>query len=359
MRLRPVHARELGFLQSQEDSMASIRSIVGPRVRATQYRRQLAACAAAILFTVCGSPTTRAQPYPNRPIKLIVPTGPGVSPDVIARILAPKLAEAIGQPLVIENRPGAGSAVGAAAVANSPSDGYTLLFGITATFTIAPFVIANPGYDPISSFTPISLLATSPFLLFVSSEVGVASVKALADLAKSKPGQVSFAAANGSLPHLAGYLFMTAANVQLTQVPYKTLTQAYPDLVAGRVQVMFEQLAPLRQHVRSGKVKALMVASPNRHPQAPDVPTSAEAGLPGFEVISFFGLLGPKGMSSEIAKRLNSAVLTTLDAKEVRDALYSQGIEASGSSSEQFSVFIDGEVRRWGPVVRASGAKLD
>jgi tripartite-type tricarboxylate transporter receptor subunit TctC len=330
-------------------------------ILAPQYRRQLTVCAATVLVSVAciWSPTTSGQLYPNKPIKLVVPTGPGVGPDIVARILAPKLGEVLGQPLVIENRPGAGSAVAAAAVANSPSDGYSLLFGITSTFTIVPSVIANPGYDPISSFTPISLLTTSPFLLFVNSDLGVDSVKALADLARSKPGQIGFAAANGTLPHLAGHLFMVAASVQLTHVPYKTLTQAYPDLVAGRIQLMFEQYAPLRPHVQSGRVKALMVAGPKRHPQAPNVPTSAEAGLPGFEVIAFFGLVGPKGMSPEIVRRLNSAVLATLDAKEVLDALSLQGIEASGSSSEQFSVFIDREVMRWAPIVRASGTKLD
>ncbi len=277
----------------------------------------------------------------------------------MARLIGSRLSLGLGQSVIVENRPGAGGTIGVAAAANSPSDGYTLLYAFPGWLTIAPNLIANAGFDPVESFAPISLIMTVPFVLLVNSTVPANSIKELIELARAKPGQLNFGTTNGSLPHLAGYVFMSAAGVKITPITYKSIYQAYLDLNANTVQIMFEQFTPFEQQIRAGKIKALVVASAKRHPKLPDVPTAVEAGLPRFEVLSWSGLLAPKGTPVEIIRRLNAEVLTALQAKEVRELFLNQGIEAVGSSPEQFANFVASETARWALAIKESGAKSD
>jgi tripartite-type tricarboxylate transporter receptor subunit TctC len=289
---------------------------------------------------------------------MIVPSAIGGSPDIITRIIAPKLSEALGQPMIVENRPGAGGAPAMAAVATSPSDGYTLVFGTPGALIIASRLMANPGYEP-GSFAPISLLITAPFVMVGHSSVPANSLKEVIELARSKPGQLNFGTSAGTLPHLTGFVFMAAAGVNITPVTYKSISQAYVDLSSNTVQIMFEQVALFEQGIRSGRIKAFAVASSKRHPKLPDVPTAAEAGLPGFEVLSWGGLLAPRGTPVAIVKRLNAGVQTALQAKEIQEALLKLGVEPVGSSPEQYSAFIESETVKWTRAVKASGARVD
>jgi tripartite-type tricarboxylate transporter receptor subunit TctC len=219
--------------------------------------------------------------------------------------------------------------------------------------------MANPGYEPVGSFAPISLLITAPFVMVGNSSVPANSLKEVIELARSKPGQLNFGTSAGTLPHLTGFVFMAAAGVNITPVTYKSISQAYVDLSSNTVQLMFEQVALFEQGIRSGRIKAFAVASSKRHPKLPDVPTAAEAGLPGFEVLSWGGLLAPKGTPVETVKRLSAAVQTALQAKEIHEALLKLGVEPVGSSPQQYSAFIESETAKWTRAVKASGARVD
>jgi tripartite-type tricarboxylate transporter receptor subunit TctC len=274
--------------------------------------------------------------------------------------MAQHLTTGLGQQVIVENRPGAGGTIGTAAAAKSPGDGYTLLLASTTTLSISPSLYANPGYDPGTSFAPISLIATAPFLVVVHPSLPVKSLKELIALAKSRPGELNYASGgNGTPLHIAGEMLKTGAGVQLVHVSYKGAAPAVIDLLSGRVQVMVEQLLPLGPHIQNGKIRPLAVASPKRHPQLPDLPTAAEAGLPGYEVIAWMGMVAPRGASGEVIKRLNGELVRALQAKEVRDGLFNQGLQPAGNSPEEFSAFIATESARWSRAVKASGAKVD
>lgn len=306
------------------------------------------------------SPTASAQAYPAKPIRIIVPLAAGGPPDFVARTMAQHLTTGLGQQVIVENRPGAGGTIATAAAAKSPGDGYTLLLASTTTLSISPSLYANPGYDPGTSFAPISLVATAPFLVVVHPSLPARSLKELIALAKAKPGELNFGSAgNGTPLHIGGEMLKTAAGVQMVHVPYKGAAAAVIDLLSGRVQVMVEQLFPIAQHIQNGKIRPLAVASAKRHPQLPDLPTAAEAGLPGYEVIAWMGLVAPRGTPPEVVKRLNVELVKALQAKEVRDGLFNQGLQSSGNSPEEFAAFIASESARWSRAVKSSGAKVD
>jgi tripartite-type tricarboxylate transporter receptor subunit TctC len=310
----------------------------------------LAAIALAVSF--CAS----AQ-YPNRPIKLVVPFPPGGPTDIVARLTAQKLTEALGQAVVVESRPGASGTLGAEIAAKSPADGYTLLLGTTGTLASAPSLYSNLGYDPTRSFAPISRLTNAVFFVVVNASVPVNSLRELIEFARARPGQLAFGSGgNGHPLHIAGEMFKVAAGVDLLHVPYKGTGPALTDLVAGRTHVMFEQLPALHPHIRSGKLKALAVAAPSRISQLPEVPTSAEAGLPGYEVSVWFGLVAPAGTPRDIIVRLNAETLAT---RELQETFSSQGIDAVGSSPEEFAALIVTDGAKWARAVRLSGARLD
>ena len=317
---------------------------------------------AALAFLVSSGlvPVPASAQYPTKPIKLIVAFPPGGPTDIVGRLMAQKLSEALGQLVIVENRPGAAGTIGAEAAAKAPGDGYTLLLGTTGTLASAPSLYPNLGYDPVKSFAPISLVISAPFLVVVHPSVPADSLRELIDLAKAKPGQLNFGSGgNGHPLHIAGEMFKMTANVDLVHVPYRGTAPALIDLLTGRIQVMFEQLAAFRPHLQSGKLRALAVASPRRLTQLPMVPTTAEAGLPGYEVSVWFGLVAPKGTPNDVVERLNSEVQKALTMTEVREALSNQGFEPSGSSPEEFSTLIGAESARWSRAVGASGAKLD
>jgi tripartite-type tricarboxylate transporter receptor subunit TctC len=303
--------------------------------------------------------STLAQPFPSKPIRIIVPSGPGVGPDIVSRTFGPKLAEGLGQSVVIENRPGGATTIAASAVANSPPDGYTLYLTITATLSVLPHMSNNLGFDPAGAFAPVVMVSTMPFVLFVNANVPATNVRELVELAKAKPGQLNFAGASGTLPHVAGFMFMAATGTDLTFIPYKSVAAAIPDMLSGSVQVIIEAFASFRPHLQSGKVRALVTANSARYSQLPDVPSANEAGIPSFQVNSYFGLLAPKRTPPEVIQRLNAEMQKVLAAKEIREMLQRVGMEPAGGTPERFAEYIGTDARLWGPAVKASGAKLE
>ncbi len=301
-----------------------------------------------------------AQAYPTKPLKLIVPYAPGGGTDISARIAAQKISEGLGQQIVIDNRAGAGGIIGTEAAAKSPPDGYTLVVGTASTLAIAPGLYPNAGYDALNSFVPISLLTTAPFLIVVNAAVPAGSVRELIALAKAKPGQLSFGSAgNGNILHVAGEMFKTQAGVDLLHVPYKGAAPALQDLLAGRIEIMFEQFALFQPHIPAGKVRVLAVAASKRHAQLPDVPTAAEAGVPGFEVAAWFGMLAPKGTAGAIVARLSGEAQKAVASREMQDTLQKLGIEPAWSTPEDFSSLLKAENLKWSQVIKTSRIRID
>jgi len=308
----------------------------------------------AIIAEVC------VAQYPNRPIKLLIPFPPGGPTDIAGRLIAPKLTEALGQPLVIENKAGAAGTLAAEAVAKSAADGYTLLLGTTGTLVSAPALLPRLAYDPVRSFAPISRITNGVFLVVVDASLGVGSLPELIAMAKAKPGQLAFGSGgNGHPLHIAGEMFKAAAGVDLLHVPYKGVSPAVTDLLAGRTQVMFEQSAALLPHIRSGKLKALAVAGPSRLIQLPDVPTAAEAGLPGYEVSAWFALVAPAGTPPEVIARLNRETRKALGNPELQEAFTRQAMDPVSSSPEELAALIVADGAKWARAVRLSGVRLD
>lgn len=304
--------------------------------------------------------TASAQSYPSKSIRLIVPFPPGGVPDIVGRHVAQRLSVGLGQTVFVDNRAGAAGTVGLEAGAKSTADGYTLVLGTTGTLASAPNLYPNLGYDPIKSFAPISLLVSAPFLVVVHPSVPTRSLRDLIDLAKSRPGELNFGSVgNGSPPHIAGEMLKSATGADFVHVPYKGLPTAVTDLMTGRIHVMFNQLAPFLSYIEAGRLRPLAVAASSRIPQLPGVPTAAEAGLPGYEVSIWFGLLAPAGTPNNIIAMLNAELLKALATKDLRQGLAAQGFDPSGSSPERFSKFIVSETAKWSRAIKASGAKLD
>jgi tripartite-type tricarboxylate transporter receptor subunit TctC len=283
----------------------------------------------------------------------------GNPPDFVARAIAQHLTANLGQQVIVDNRPGAGGTIGAALAAKAPADGYTLLLASTSTLSISPSLYSNPGYDP-ASFAPISLAATAPFLVVVHPALPARTLKELIALAKARPGELNFGSAgSGTPPHIAGEMLNTGAGIRMLHVPYRGIAPAVVDLLSGRIQLMIEQLYPMAEYIQAGKIRPLAVADVKRHPQFPDLPTAAEAGLPGYEVIAWNGLVAPGGTPADVLKRLNAEVVKAVQTKEVRDGLFNQGLQPASSTQEEFGAFIAREFARWSRAVKSSGAKVD
>lgn len=298
--------------------------------------------------------------WPQKPVKLIVSYGAGGPPDVLGRILAQAMSEGLGQPIVVENRVGAAGTIGAEAAAHSAADGYTLLLASTAIMAIAPGLYPKLGYDPARDFAPIGQAVVAPFFVAVNAAVPATNVKELVELAKSRPGELYYGSSgNGTPLHIAGEMFKSATGVNIVHVPYKDIGPATADFLAGRFQIMFQQLAPLERHIRAGKVRPLAVADSKRLPQLPDVPSNAEAGLPDFDVLSWFGFVAPRGTPPEAIRRVNAEMQRALAKQAVRDSLAKLGFEPVGSAPEAFAAFIAGETAKWSRAIRQSGAKVD
>ena len=301
-----------------------------------------------------------AQSYPARPVKLIVPFPPGGNTDIVGRLMAQKLSDALGQQFFVENRGGAGGTIGAEAAAKSPADGYTVFFSTTGTLASAPAMQPGLRYDPVKGFAPISTLANAPVVVIVSAELPAKSLAEFIALAKAKPGELKYGSAGtGHFVHIAGEMFKGAAGVDILHVPYKGVAPALVDLLGGRIDVMFDAFAQYDPHLQSGKLRALAVAHPARLARLPSVPTTAEAGLPGYAVASWFGLAAPAGTPEEIVARLSAEVRKALAASDVRETMSKLGLEVAGSTPQQYAAMIVEDLAKWRRAVADAGVKID
>lgn len=299
-----------------------------------------------------------AQQYPVRPVRFVVPFAPGGSTDTLARTIGVKLAGALGQQVVVDNRPGANGDIGMMIVARAPADGHTIVLGYIANLAIAPSLYAKMPYDPVKDFTPVTQLASSPNVLVAHPSVPAGNLKELIALAKAKPGQVNFASAGvGSIGHLTGELLNNLAGVKMVHIPYKGSGQAITDLLGGNVQLMFSGFSSTLSHIRSGRLRALAVTGAQRSPAAPDVPTIAESGFPGFEATAWYGVLAPAGTPKAVVLRLHDDVVKALRDPDVDKRLAGLGFEIAGTAPEQFAAYIRSEIKKWAKAVAASGAK--
>lgn len=321
-----------------------------------QRRRLLHGGAVALL--ALGLPA-RAQEYPARPIRIIVPFSPGGAVDGPTRTVAQELTRRLGQQVVVENRPGAGATIGTEAVAKAAPDGYTLLLA-SQTNAISATLYPKLSFQPIDDFAPISLIGREPGVLVVHPSVQAASVQELVALARAQPGRIDYASSgNGSGQHLFAAQFLSLAGVRMNHVPYRGSGQATTDLIGGVVSMAVPGIAGMLPHIRAGKLRALAITGEKRSPQLPEVPTMAEAGIPGFVTYVWLGLLAPKGTPGAVIERLNREVLASLEMPEVKSYMANASIEALGSTPAEFGSFFRAERDHWARVIKESGAKLD
>jgi tripartite-type tricarboxylate transporter receptor subunit TctC len=335
--------------------------MISPGRYHTQHSRPLmlaASCACAALLALF-APCAAAQNYPNKPIRLIVAFPPGGSTDVLARIVGAKLGESWGQQVIVDNRPGAGTNIGTEMAAHAPADGYTL-FMCTFTCAINPSLYSKLNYDLLKDFAPVSMVASVPLIVLVHPSVPVASIKELIALAKAKPGQLNYASfGNGTAAHLATELFKSMAGVDMTHVPYKGAAPAMNDLLGGQVNLMFESILTGMPHVRAGRLRALAVTSAKRLPRVSDIPTVAEAGVPGYEVDPWFGVVAPAATPPSVISKLNQEIVRIIKLPDVEERIASTGAFALGSTPQQLGAFMRAEVAKWGKVIRAIGVRAD
>ena len=300
-----------------------------------------------------------AQLWPAKPIRIIVPFAPGGNVDVTARLVAPGLQELLGQPVVIENKAGAGGTIGADSVAKSAADGYTFLMGSNSTFSVAPSLYPKNPYHPIKDFAPVIAIAATPFILVVNP-AGPKTAKELVDKAKAAPGKTTMASAGtGSSNHLLGELFQEIASVRFTHVPYKGSSQALQDLLGGQVDLHIDQVTSAGNHVQAGKLRALMVTAPKRHALLPDVPTSAEAGYPAFQATNVTGLIAPAGTPRDIIEKVNAATRKVLERPATIERLAQIGAESMADTPEKFGAYIQEDFAKWTRIVKDANVKVD
>jgi tripartite-type tricarboxylate transporter receptor subunit TctC len=314
------------------------------------------ACGLAALAAVATG--VAAQDWPTRPIRMLVPVPAGGTPDVVARMLRPGLSAHFGQQIVVDNRGGVG--IGAETAARAAPDGYTIFFTSPGPVTILPHLQKEIAYSPLKDFAPVSLVASGPYLLITHPSVPAKTVKELIALAKAEPGKLNYASAgNGTGNHLAMEVFKSMAGVNITHVPYKGAPQAIIDLMSGSINLMFNSIPPVIQHIKAGRLRVLGISSAKRSPQLPDVPSVAEAGVPGYDVINWFGLLVPVATPKPIIAKLHEAIVKVLATPEVKSQLETQGYDPVGNTPAEFGKFIREESDRYAKVVKASGAKVD
>jgi tripartite-type tricarboxylate transporter receptor subunit TctC len=309
------------------------------------------------IFLLALATPVHAQEHPAKPIRLIVPFAPGGPTDIMSRAISERIPSRLGQPLIVDNRAGAGGSIGSEIAAHSAPDGYTMLLGHIGTHAINVSLYARTGYDPVKDFAPITMIATLPLGLWVNASVPANSVKELVALAKAKPAQLNFGSAGSGGPtHMAGEMLKAMAHIDIIHVPYKGNAAALTDLVAGRVQIMFSNLLTAGPHARAGKLRGLAITSARRSPQAPDMPTVAESGVAGYDLTPWYGLLFPAGTPRAIVTQLNREIGAILTAPEMADRFRSQGIDLVTSTPEAFGALIKSEIPKWRKVVKDSGA---
>ena len=318
-----------------------------------------------ILYTtlLAAAPTAQPQaqsPYPAKAIRYVVPFPAGGPLDIVARALGQELNRSWGQPVIIDNRPGAGGNIGADVVAKAPPDGYTILMGAVSTHAINVTLYSRLPYDPIKDFSPVTLITSVPNVLVVHPSIPAKTVRELIAIAKARPGQLNFASGStGSAGHLAGELFNTMAGVKMVHIPYKGAGPAVVDLLAGHVSLMFDNLASALPNIKAGRVRAIAVTTTRRSPFLPDLPTISESGLPGFDIGTWFGVFAPAGTPREIVTKLNTELIRILNTPNMKERLANLGAEPMGNTPEQFAAFIKSEIPKYAKVIKASGAKVD
>jgi tripartite-type tricarboxylate transporter receptor subunit TctC len=314
--------------------------------------------AVAFAFCVSAAPAV-AQQYPARPIRFIVPFAPGGGTDILARLLAQRLYEPLGQPVIVDNRGGAGGVIGAELAAKAPADGHTIVLGSPGPLTINPNLQRVP-YDTLRDFSPITLATISPFTLVVHPSVPANSVKDLVALAKAKPGQLNYGSAgNGSVSHFSSEQFKALAGVDIVHVPYKGAGPYLIDLVGGRLQMAFENLPTVWPHVRSSKLRLLAVGTKSRSALLPDVPTVAEAGVPGYESSTAFGVLAPAKTPGAAISRLSKELVKILHRPDIKEKMKAEGVEAVGGTPQEYAAHLKEELARYGRIVKSAGIKVD
>jgi tripartite-type tricarboxylate transporter receptor subunit TctC len=316
--------------------------------------------AATVVATLFAASLALAQPYPSKPVKIVVPFAAGGAVDILTRVLADKLSPALGQPVVVEPVVGAGGNIGSAAVAKAAPDGYTLLMATTGTHTINPGLYKNMPFDAEKVFAPITLVASVPNILVVHPDIPAKTVKELVALAKSQPGKLNFASfGHGTSNHLSGELLKSVAGIDVVHVPYKSAPQAVMEVVGGQVNFAFVNAPLALPQVKAGKLRALAVTGAKRSPAVPDLPTMAEAGLPDFVVESWYGVMAPAGTPEPVVRKLHDDLLKVLARPDVVEAFAKQGADVVTTTPAEFAAIVTKEKARWADVIRKSGARID
>jgi len=322
--------------------------------------KERALLAALFLVTLAGTLPACAQEYPRKAIRLIVPFAPGGGNDTVARAIAQSAGASLGQPVVVDNRAGAGGMLGAELAARAPPDGYTLFLGGVGSHAINPNLHAKLPYDPVKDFAPITLIASAPSVLVVNPSLPARTLAEFTALAKASPGRINYASnGNGSSAQLAAVLYESMAGVQMVHVPYKGLAPALVDLLAGEVQAMFSSVVAIVPNIKAGRLRALAVTGKRRAALLPEVPTLDESGVPGYEAGSWYGILAPAGTPQAVVAKLHEAIVRALAQPEVRERLVSEGAEVIGSTPEAFAAHITAELARMGKLIRDAGIRME
>ncbi len=316
--------------------------------------------AALLLCIMHLPPAAAAQQWPDKPIRVILSVPAGATPDFTARLIFPGLSQQLGASLVADNRAGGGGVIGAEIAAKAAPDGYTLFISSPGALTILPHLRKGLPYDTLRDFQPVSLISVGPFVLMAHPSVPAKNIQELIALAKAQPGKLNYASAgNGVANHLAGELFKQMTGTDIVHVPYKGAPQAVSDVLAGHMQLMFNSIAPIVPHIRSGKVRVLGVASLQRSPQMPELPTIAESGVPGFEAVNWFGMFAPAKTPRAIVNRVNGAVVDTIKSPEMQARFVALGADPVGSSVEEFTAYVRRDMEKYARIVKVSGARID
>ena len=323
-------------------------------------KSRIMARAAAVLLGTLTAFAVHAQPWPSKPVKMVVPFTAGGSTDTVARIISEKLTARLGQPVLVENKAGAGGAIGSDFVAKSPADGYTYLVGTSSTMAIAPYVYTKLPYNPNRDLTPVTLLGIADIIIVVNADVPIRTTKQLLDYAKANPGKLTFASGgNGSISHLLGEYFKSMAKVDLLHVPYKGDAQMVTDLIGGQVSMAFGTAVAFLPHIKTGKVAAVAVTNPKRSTSLTDLPTVSESGVPGYEAVQWFGIAAPTGTPREVIQRMYAEIRAILDMPEVQKRFKELGFDVVGNKPEEFGEFLRAENAKWKKIAEIAGTRLD